>query len=340
MANSTFPKPQASILFFVSGSLIVLILNLSLSHAGGFILSAHDETSLRESLARAKAGDTIELSGSGFNVTGEIPMKIPEGVTIQGERTAERKYGPSIWWPADADRVTPPCGSSGTSFGTRCLFMTAGDNVQIIGITLIGGHFVGYKWAKMRAGIYTNHNGLKVTGSKIWGFSHYGVAVDRAKNVEIIGNFFTENRAQGYGYGVAIDRGEVLFEKNDFNACRHGISGTGREGTKFIARYNNFFSFGHGGRDNPDQSYPIDMHGVYRKDLGRTIAGSKMIVHRNSFREVYPAGKAASFTIEGIPLELSEFTENTFFKAPRMIQFKEEGGGGGFYEPPKNFIIR
>jgi len=88
----------------------------------------------------------------------------------------------------------------------------------------------------------------------------------------------TNNQRNGLGYGVSHGYGKnisSLVECNLFDYNRHSIAGTGVPGNSYEARNN--VELG------ASLSHNFDMHGGKGRRDGTDIAGTKILIHHNTF---------------------------------------------------------
>ena len=119
----------------------------------------------------------------------------------------------------------------------------------------------------------------------------------------------------GLGYGVCLDKAEVLIERNLFQDNKHHIAGTGRPGTAYEARHNVVLPYteahAHPLTGAPyGQDHLFDMHGGLDRSDGTDIAGTWMKIHHNRFMSAYRA-----VYIRGVP-ERKATIDHNWFDAP------------------------
>jgi hypothetical protein len=152
-------------------------------------------------------------------------------------------------------------------------------------------------------GIWMEYSGLEVDNCEISGFSHAGIFLVKGDRHHIHHNFIHHCQYKGLGYGVALDIASSLIERNKFNFNRHSIAGDGRPGCSYEARHNVELGTA--------LSHCFDMHGWRDRKDGTDIAGTKIIIHHNTFRT-----HKLPIHIRGVPEEVCRVYSNWF---PRHV---------------------
>jgi hypothetical protein len=256
---------------------------------------------LFRALSKAKTGEIVYVDDSAkIDLSNADKISIPSGVILASGGWNEQKKGALLY---------------SYSKEISSLFITAGDNVRITGLRIIGPDYRyrkselktlydegKYYSEKTSLGISTIHKNVVVDHCELagWGYAalkYHGGASDG----HVAENYIHHNQRWGLGYGVVIDNAKVLIEKNVFDWNRHAIAGSGTPGTSYEARYNSV-------RKN-SRSHAFDMHGgVDRKD-GTDIAGDFISIHNNIFYgESEPAIK-----IRGKPQKGAFIYNNCFY---------------------------
>lgn len=264
---------------------------------------------LIDALAKAKAGQTIFIPGeTEIDCTArvyieELVLVIPAGVTLAGNRGQDGSKGALLC----SDAIKTPT-----------LIRLDGPDARISGLRIQGPNPKCYKDHHRRSfaeghgedyyyklptsrGITTEYAGLEVDNCDLWGWSYAAVSLQQGDRHHIHHNYIHHCQYNGLGYGVCHDRAISLTERNLFNYNRHSIAGTGNLPCGYEARHNVELGFSNG--------HCCDMHGGggQRKD-GTAIAGSKIIIHHNTFRATYKT----MIAIRGVPEESCDIYLNWF----------------------------
>jgi hypothetical protein len=153
-------------------------------------------------------------------------------------------------------------------------------------------------------GIESAHT-LVVDNCEIWGWSMAGISLlQGADGTHIHHCNIHHCQRRGLGYGVCIDKSEVLIESNLFDYCRHAIAGSGLPGTSYEAR-NNI----HGEHST---QHCFDMHGSKNNGVlvdGHNISGEYVRIHHNTIK----ARDQIGVCITGVPRKQCEIHHNWLF---------------------------
>lgn len=262
---------------------------------------------LIDALGKAKAGQVVFIPGeTEIDCTArvyieELVLHVPAGVTLAGNRGENGLAGALLC----SDALETPV-----------LIRATGPDVRVTGLRIRGpnskryldhhhrsfaegrGHEYYYKFPTS-AGIGAEHAGLEVDNCEISGFSHCGVKLSRGDGHHIHHCFIHHCQYNGLGYGVCHDTASSLIERNLFDFNRHSIAGTGRPGCGYEARHN--VELG------TSLSHCFDMHGGRDRKDGTDIAGTRIIIHHNTFR-----APEHPVVIRGVPQETCEVFGNWF----------------------------
>ncbi len=265
---------------------------------------------LIEALAKAKAGQTIFIPGeteidcTSLVYIDELVLVVPAGVTLAGNRGQDGSKGALIC--SDALK-------------TVTLFRLDGPDVRISGLRIQGpnpkryndhhrrsfaegrGHEYYYKLPTSTA-ITTEHAGLEVDNCELSGWSHAAVYLIKGERHHIHHSYIHHCQYTGLGYGVCLDKATALIERNLFDANRHSIAGTGSPPCGYEARHNVELGITNG--------HCFDMHGGGDRKDGTNIAGTKMLMHHNTFRADYKT----MIAIRGVPEDICDIYRNWFPK--------------------------
>lgn len=270
-------------------------------------LSAKNLDELLKALETAKAGQTVFIPGeTEIDCTARVyieklVLNVPAGVTLAGNRGENGSAGALICSDALA---------------TRMLIKILGPKARITGLRVRGPNPKRYLDHHHRAfaegrgrdyyyklptsiGIDTGFPGLEVDNCEISAFSHSGVNIRAGEGHHIHHCFIHHCQYQGLGYGVCLDVGNALIEQNLFDFNRHSIAGTGRADCGYEARHN--VELG------TSLSHCFDMHGGRDREDGTDIAGTKILIHHNTFR-----APETPVVIRGVPLEACRVYNNWF----------------------------
>jgi hypothetical protein len=228
-------------------------------------------------------------------------IDIPPGVTLAGNRGEKGSKGALLC----SDALKTPV-----------LIRVTGPDVRITGLRLQGpnpkryldhhhrsfaegrGHKYYYKLPTSN-GIQVDEDNLEVDNCDISGFSHGGIDLRKGDRHHIHHCYIHHCQYQGLGYGICHDVASSLIERNLFDSNRHSIAGTGRPGCGYEARHN--VELG------TSLSHCFDMHGGRDRKDGTDIAGTRILIHHNTFR-----APQTPVVIRGVPQEECKVTRNWF----------------------------
>ena len=250
-----------------------------------------DVDGLVEALKEAKAGQVIFIDGDVELDVTDLVFTVKFFFMLRGGLTLASNRGHN--------------GSKGAilrsgHFSTAPLLNVLGLNARITGLRIIGPdpkprleHHRrafqpqrGDRKAQRRyysrfpnsRGIQTKHGFLEVDNCELRGWSHAAIYLMGGDNHHIHHNYIHHNQRNGLGYGVVLGYGKnisSLIEYNLFDYNRHSIAGTGVPGNSYEARNNVELgeSLGHN----------FDMHGGSDRKDGSITAGTKILIHHNTF---------------------------------------------------------
>lgn len=272
-------------------------------------LVAKNLDGLFDALKRVKSGQVVFIPGEAMiDCTARVyieqfVLEIPGGVTLAGDRGQRGSKGALI------------CSDA---LNTPVLIRAAGPDVRITGLRIQGpntkryldhhhrsfaegrGHSYYYKFP-VSDGIRTEHPRLEVDNCEISGFAHAGMYLVKGDGHHIHHNFIHHCQYAGLGYGVCHDEASSLIERNLFDFNRHSIAGTGRPGCGYEARHN--VELG------TSLSHCFDMHGGRDRKDNTDIAGTKILIHHNTFR-----APETPVVIRGVPQETCKVFNNWFLR--------------------------
>ncbi len=260
-------------------------------------LVAENLDQLIDALAKAKAGQVVFIPGEiEIDCTArvyieELVLVVPGGVTLAGTRGQDGSQGALLF--SDALKTSP-------------LIRADGPDVRVTGLRIRGpvarryddhhrrsfqegrGHTYYYKLPTSR-GISTEFPGLEVDNCELSAFSQSAVFLAKEERHHIHHCYIHHCQYAGLGYGVSIDLAVAIIEHNLFDYNRHSIAGTGRAGSGYEARHN--IELG------TSSSHCFDMHGGRDRKDGTDIAGTRILIHHNTFL----APNAPAIAIRGVP---------------------------------------
>jgi hypothetical protein len=272
---------------------------------GDFTATNLDE--LLDALSKVKAGQVVfipretEIDCTARVYIEELVLQVPAGVTLAGNRGENGSQGALLY----SDALKTPV-----------LIRATGPDVRITGLRIRGpnpkryldhhhrsfaegrGHGYYYKFPTS-AGINTQHPHLEVDNCDISAFGAAGIQLRGGDRHHIHHCFIHHCQYNGLGYGVSHDVASSLIERNLFDFNRHSIAGTGRPGCGYEARHN--VELG------TSLSHCFDMHGGRDRKDGTDIAGTRIIIHHNTFRAPEHA-----VVIRGVPQEKCDVFGNWF----------------------------
>lgn len=265
---------------------------------------------LIEALQKAQPGQTVcipdetEIELSVRVRSEDFVLKIPEGVTLAGNRGANGSQGALIY---------------SDEFKTGPMIQPEGPNVRVTGLRLRGpdpklrmdlhkrcfskggpGHKLYYKFPTSD-GIICDFDGLEIDNCQIYGWSHAAIYLRKGREHRVHHNHIHHNQRHGLGYGVSHNTSSSVIEYNLFDNCRHAVAGTGRPGNSYEARHNVVLERANG--------HLFDMHGGRDRKDGTDIAGSLMNIHHNTFTATH----VPAVLIRGLPEEIAQIHHNWFY---------------------------
>ena len=272
---------------------------------GDFVAGNLDE--LLEGLKKAKAGQVVFIPGeTEIDCTArvyieQLVIEVPGGVTLAGDRGREGSAGALIC----SDALKTPT-----------LIRVSGPDARVTGLRIRGpcpkryldhhrrsfaegrGREYYYKLPTSN-GIGTEHAGLEVDNCEISAFSHAGVNLVRGDRHHVHHCHIHHCQYNGLGYGVCHGTASSLIERNLLDFNRHSIAGTGRPGCGYEARHN--VELG------TSLSHCFDMHGGRDRKDGTDVAGTRILIHHNTFR-----APNTPVVIRGVPEETCRVYGNWF----------------------------
>ena len=199
------------------------------------------EKDLARAVNEGGPGTVIEMDPDlSIDLTAALPLSVPEGVTIRGDRRSTR-LGPEL-------RVAP--GFKGTMFDIHS------NDVRITGLRLRGPSRDSRKDQPGSSAIVAQDTAIRTiidhNDLSDWTSAAVSVRTDDGStscrdhrdpralphNVRIARNFIHHNRMQNLGYGVVSSSAFPLIEGNTFYENRHAIAANGNALTKYRAWYN------------------------------------------------------------------------------------------------------
>jgi predicted amidohydrolase len=268
---------------------------------------AGDLDGLLEALGKAKAGETVFIPAeTEIDCTARVHIEglvieVPAGVTLAGNRGAGGSAGALI---------------SSDALKTPVLIRAMGPGVRVTGLRIRGpnpkryldhhkrsfaegrGHEYYYK-LPTSDGIVTDHPGLEVDNCEISAFAHAGVCLVKGEGHRIHHSSIHHCQYAGLGYGISHGAASSLIERNLFDSNRHSIAGTGVPGCGYEARHNV--------EAGTALSHSFDMHGGRDRKDGTDVAGTRILIHHNTFR-----APETPVVIRGVPEETCTIHHNWF----------------------------
>nr|WP_294871392.1 right-handed parallel beta-helix repeat-containing protein [uncultured Pedobacter sp.] len=268
---------------------------------------------LREALKNVNQQKNIYLAdGVQFNLTGQPPLEITDGVRIFSGRGKNKGKGAVLF---------------SNNYKTSPLILVTGNNVVLSGIQITGPDGLiknseGIKAAvtqlkkrnlkvdqsKIYAYAVPNSQGVKVVGSnvivencEIKNWSHAGIYVAPKGSAQINYNYIHHNQRKGLGYGIMVE-GVAHISANIFNFNRHAIASSGIRGASYTADYNIALE------NSTLQAHVFDVHGGKDRKDGTDIAGDRFTINNNLiYTSRFPA-----IEIRGKSISNSSIFQNQF----------------------------
>lgn len=272
----------------------------------------------------------IDLSNL-FQLTGSYSIEVPDNITIASGRGTNGSLGAHIF-TSDFE-----INQNENYQAAQPLFQVKGDNVRFSGIRFEGpfqeiGDLNNRKvksCIRIRDG-YENLTvdncvfyGWPFTAIKIGGFQEH----QSSYNINTIhNNYFFNNKQNGYGYGVYVDRGYAIIRGNLFKSNRHDIAGSGKGKCSYEAYCNTILPGGVG--------HNFDMHAEGTNDQSPN-AGQYLNIHHNIFYDI-GLDRWSTWNIQNIYIrgrqDIQGRIENNIFKQEdpgvAILQLNGHGGYG------------
>ena len=315
------------------------------SHAvteGDYLVLNRSE--LLDALSVAQAGEVVLVGpGAEIDLSGDSKIRIPEGVTLAGDRgncnsdsegpllyANSMPEGEGLFW------LRPGCRVTGLRFrGPDADFSNIDYDIQPA------------SWNRC---LVSWGEDIEVDNCEISNFHHSAISANSGSaNLHIHHNFLRDIHAYPV---ITLDysSSSVLIEANRIHWVWTAMASTGYPVTGYEARYNLItrkpapVSW-----ENYNGGHAIDMHFFreVKNTRGHLISGNEMKVHHNTF--INEAAGDPSITlaldaeISGVPRVLAEFHNNCFLQAdPATV--KHEGGNtwvhNNLYGPDSVHIMR
>jgi hypothetical protein len=272
--------------------------------------TVEDLDALLDAISKARAGQVVLIPGEReIDLTARIyiehiVLKVPEGVTLAGNRGQEGSQGALL---------------TSDALDTPAMIRTAGPNARITGLRIQGpnpkryqdhhrrafgsggpGHEYYYKFP-VSDGIVVEHPSVEVDNCVLSAFGHAAVLLTAGGGHHVHHNHIHHCQYDGLGYGLCHLSASSLIEYNLFDWNRHSIAGTGEPGCSYVARNNVQLGV--------SLSHCFDMHGGRDRNDGTVIAGTAIEICSNTFRAPNTPVK-----IRGVPQEKCDVHHNWFVK--------------------------
>jgi hypothetical protein len=281
-------------------------------------------------LKQARAGQTICVTHDAkIDLTGQLGLQLPAGVTLAGDRGRHGAAGPLIF----CDKLPEQRG-----------LLSAGPDARITGLRIRGPEpaiaQIGDYKRTSTMGLSANSN-VEVDNCEISHFNHSGVNI-RGKNVRVHHNFIHDVHAYPIVIGHKAEL-PTLIAANLIHYAWHAIAGSGDPGTGYEARYNRVVAQPPPASwKMPAPGHAFDMH-AYRpleKDRKGRVAGDRISIHHNTAELLAAVG----VFIRGVPRDRAEVFQNWFSTpdpAQAIRQVKQDGNLWAYdnaYGPDKKLI--
>ncbi|MCC7192407.1 MAG: hypothetical protein IT444_06440 [Phycisphaeraceae bacterium] len=292
--------------------------------SGNVTVKTVDE--LVAALALAKSGDVVFVDrDAALDITEYVyldpsfAIHVPAGVTLASSRGHQRSNGGLIY--SDALQTKP-------------MIEALGPDVRITGLRLRGPdphrrlafHYRAFvapldaNKTETRDQIYyklpnsviisSKHDNLEVDNCDISGASCAGIMPQGGVGHHFHHNYIHHNRRMGLGYGITIQNGQALIQRNVFRDNKHHIASAGRPGSGYEACHNVVLP-----DSEPNvldgkpyrQDHQFDVHGGSDRQDGTDIAGEKVFVHHNTFQH-----HSMALCVRGVPQKTAEVHHNWF----------------------------
>jgi hypothetical protein len=275
-----------------------------------------------DALRRAQPGETVYvLPHAQIDLSGEMDIMIPAGVTLAGNRGAEGAPGPLLFTDySETNYMLFQVGEGARVTGLRIRGPEGGtqeDEFDLPEHNLPASQVPrGYVHALPTShGLATAGPGVEFDNNEIFNWTWSGINVRHAY-VHIHHNHIHHVQRRALGYPVVVSGGSALIEANFFDYYRHAIASTGRPGSAYEARYNivgpnaTEFAFDmHGGRD-------FCRNDTSCTEIEKFMGGEQVHIHHNTFMNT----DHRAIGIRGVPLQGGSVRRNWFFHVPKDQQ--------------------
>ncbi|MEZ5043226.1 MAG: right-handed parallel beta-helix repeat-containing protein [Saprospiraceae bacterium] len=277
---------------------------------GDFLV--HTAAEFLSALELAQAGQTILVAnGAQIDLSGQIDLRIPAGVTLAGNRGQCFTQGALIF---------------NNDMPFESVWFWVGQDVRITGLRFRGPDdaFANIDYnlrpAKSTICFVLGEENIEIDNCEISQFSRGGIEIyPGGKNIYIHHNFIHDVHAYPV---IALNRSglPILIEANLIYWVWHATAGSGYPGTGYEARYNIMVR-----QTAPTSWLPytghhgIDMHPYLQvlQERNHRIAGHSMKIHHNTFLSAAVNDPSESDSpdvfVRGTPQELAQFYNNKFF---------------------------
>lgn len=269
-----------------------------------------------------KSDLVIDLSN--FNgATGSGSILVPEGVTIASGRGAADPG--AMIYTSDFELYY------NQSAVSQPVFICDGNDIRFTGLQFQGPvqdegtndpkSLIRYKSCIQIAGGYER---LEIDNCVFFGWPYTAVRIGGGydngsfENNRIHHNYFYNNKQKGLGYGIMVDWGYANIYANVFEANRHDIAGTGKEGSGYEAGCNTVLTGG--------TSHNFDMHAEGESDDSPN-AGRFMYIHHNDFEDIganrYQENNDHNIYVRGRPDVQCRIENNRFAHSGPQVAIKQ-----------------
>ncbi len=287
---------------------------------GDVTVSTPDE--LLAALPKAQPGQIVYVAPDArLDLSGHKGIRIPDGVTLAGNRGKDASAGPLLFT---------------TKLAQHASLFVAGGKARVTGLRIKGPDVdfpdINYdvtprSWTMA---IMARDPDVEVDNCEISNFHHSGVNAN-GKRTYVHHCFIHDVHA--YPVVVSHFGEDALIEANIIHWVWHTVAGAGDPGTGYEARYNITVrrtppaSWGAG-----HKSHGFDMHEhlpAARSPQRRLIAGDRILIHHNTMLD---NGPALGALIRGAPRDIAEIHHNWFSEKDPALAVGQTG-------PPCNLWV-
>jgi hypothetical protein len=273
-------------------------------------------------LSNAMSGNVIYVDDNAdLEVNSYLPLQLKAGVTLASGRG--KMINGTLSQGARLHITPDPAGGVNKSIIT-----VIGEGARVTGLRLDGGDSTRgdliTRYLPWTNCVYAwGYNTTEVDNNDITGNRWGGVAINDGY---VHHNNIHDNPYWELGYSIVQDgsntTGGILIEGNLFDNNRHDIASTGKNTSRYEARYNTTLRF--------DYGHAYDMH----RNTACNCAGDWVKIHHNTFKDTGNQNNHA-IRIRGIPVTSTNIFNNWFYNPSWSVDIVQSNVS----QASANFIV-